>query len=68
MLIFSDGLVAIDKPYGVGISEPDNYSKKSFLLNTGTVGNSKFCISDALPLLSRELGLNSLSLIKPPER
>lgn len=74
MYVFVAGsLVAINKPYGLAIKSPapaDQQGRKKVVqtLNTAFCSNYNGDLTQILPLLAKELGLERLSIVKAPER
>lgn len=62
ILFEDDNIVAIDKPWGVGIHNAHVTIKKqtSYLMDTLHFGDPRFCIDDALPLLCERLRTKKL--------
>lgn len=70
-VVYNDGqLIAIAKPFGVGIHSP--YLKVTsnifHLLDSAIFGDPKFCIKDGLKLLSKQLGVKKLQVTKSSDR
>lgn len=65
-----DGLVIVNKPYGVGVTPPNRnkYLSESYLQNTAVLGETIETLSDALPYVAEELGYRALIPIKTPGR
>ncbi|XP_047004184.1 mitochondrial mRNA pseudouridine synthase RPUSD3-like isoform X2 [Schistocerca americana] len=65
-----DGLVILNKPYGISVKPPTkkNFLSESYLLNTAVVGDCQETLLDALPYIAEELGYRSLSPVKTPGR
>ncbi|KAK0168990.1 hypothetical protein PV327_002744 [Microctonus hyperodae] len=63
-----DGLVAINKPYGISArpQDPNVIRKKN--LPSGIVDEKNYTITDTLPSIATKLGYDSLQIVKTPER
>lgn len=64
-------IIILDKPWGVGIYQkyPAIHKKNSDLIQwAGRFGDPKFCVADALPLLSEMLGLKALVIARSLDR
>ncbi|KAL2738702.1 mitochondrial RNA pseudouridine synthase Rpusd4-like [Vespula squamosa] len=63
-----DGLVAINKPYGISAKKPlitnKNYSNTYSIVPNGI----DYTLDDSLPFLAKELGYTKLILVKTPEK
>lgn len=65
-----DKIVAIEKGWGVGVhrSHPTIKKQNFHLVEAMRFGDPRFCLDDALPLLSIRLKANSLKTIRPLDR
>ncbi|XP_067008389.2 mitochondrial mRNA pseudouridine synthase RPUSD3 isoform X2 [Anabrus simplex] len=72
MTTHDDGLVIINKPYGVGSHQPCKTSMGSAViednLNTATSDSNNFYLSTVLPQISEALGYPKLTIVKASER
>lgn len=69
VLIFfsSDGLVGLNKPYGISARIPDDNSNRN-KSPSGIVHEVSYTLSDVLPMLAKELNYESLQIIRTPEK
>lgn len=70
-VVYNDGdLIAFDKPWGVGIHVPVHTPLRQSIIGLNNIyGSPKYCIKDALELLSTRLQVNQpLHLIKSSDR
>lgn len=68
-LCFSDDLIVLNKPYGIGFSPPPEMATQHSR-RTGNilVGQKQYYLTEALPHIAGNLGYNSLTVLKKPER
>jgi hypothetical protein len=65
----SDGLLVLNKPYGVGLSRsPTTSAQHSRHTDKVIVGQSQYFLTEALPHIAGNLGYNNLTVLKMPER
>ncbi|KAG8040716.1 hypothetical protein G9C98_002712 [Cotesia typhae] len=62
-----DGLVAINKPYGIS-ARPFEFEKKKQQTISGIFNEKKYVLTDAVPNIAKELGYESLVIAKTPEK
>lgn len=70
-VIYNDGrMIAIAKPYGVGIHTPyfKATSRSKYLLESAILGDVKYCIKDGLKLLGEQLNVKNLQISKTSDR
>jgi hypothetical protein len=68
-LYFSDDLIILNKPYGIGLSPPPPVpTQHSRHMGNTLVGEKQYYLTEALPHIARNLGYNSLTVLKVPER
>ncbi|XP_063980981.1 mitochondrial mRNA pseudouridine synthase RPUSD3-like [Diachasmimorpha longicaudata] len=63
-----DGLVAINKPYGISSRTPVGDEIPVNKLPSRIPGEVNYTVKDALPAIAKRLGYESLSIIKTPEK
>ncbi|CAD6201425.1 GSCOCG00000225001-RA-CDS [Cotesia congregata] len=63
-----DGLVAINKPYGISSRPFDFENKKKQQTVSGIFNEKKYVLTDAVPHIAKELGYESLVIAKTPEK
>jgi hypothetical protein len=69
LVCVSDGLVILNKPYGIGLSPPPTMAAQhSGHTNNTFAGQSQYYLTEALPHIAGNLGFNSLTVLKIPER
>jgi hypothetical protein len=65
----SDGLLVLNKPYGLGLSPPSTTAtKQSHQTDKMIAGQRQYYLTEALPHIAGNLGYNSLTVLKTPER
>jgi hypothetical protein len=68
-LCFSDDLIILNKPYGIGLSPPPPVATQHSRHTGNTlVGQRQYYLTEALPHIAGNLGYNSLTVLKIPER
>ncbi len=70
-IVYNDSnLIAISKPWGVGIHKPEVMitNKNSHLLFGAYSGSAKYCVNDSLELLSQLLNVKKLKFVKTIDR
>jgi hypothetical protein len=68
-MYISDGLLILNKPYGVGLSPPPTTAAQhSRHTDKMIVGQSQYYLTEALPHIAGNLGYNRLTVLKIPER
>lgn len=70
ILYQDDKIVAIEKPWGVGIHRPHPTIKKQteYLMEALSFGDPRFCIDDALPFLQDNMRVKNLRTVRPLDR
>ncbi|XP_015112840.1 mitochondrial mRNA pseudouridine synthase RPUSD3 [Diachasma alloeum] len=63
-----DGLVAINKPYGISAQTLTGDEGLVNKLPSGIPNEVDYTVKDALPIIARRLGYESLRIIKTPEK
>ncbi|XP_008544089.1 mitochondrial mRNA pseudouridine synthase RPUSD3 [Microplitis demolitor] len=63
-----DGLVAINKPYGISSRTLGEEKKGKNAIISGIFNEKKYVLTDALPLIANALGYESLVIAKTPEK
>lgn len=63
-----DGLLILNKPYGVGLSHSPTSAQHSRLTDKVIVGQSQYYLTEALPHIAENLGCSNLTVLKMPER
>ncbi|XP_051175863.1 ribosomal large subunit pseudouridine synthase C-like isoform X2 [Leptopilina boulardi] len=66
-----DGLVAINKPYGIAARNRDDKDRKSRYLqeSLNKISNEvNYTLTNSLPYIAKHLGYEKLTLVKAPER
>jgi len=67
-----DGLVVINKPFGVGVLKfPEKETPAGAVkdrLYTRGIGSTKYTLQDAVPLLRKALNLPNLVLVKSTQK
>jgi hypothetical protein len=65
----ADGLVVLNKPYGIGLSPPPTVtSQHSRYTDKILDGQRQHYLTEAIPHIAGNLGYNNLSVLKIPER
>jgi hypothetical protein len=67
-MYISDGLLILNKPYGIGLSPPTTSAQHSRHTNKMIAGQSQYYLTEALPHIAENLGYNNLTVLKIPER
>jgi hypothetical protein len=68
-LHISDGLVVLNKPYGIGLSyPPTGTSQHSRYTDKILDGQRQYYLTEAVPHIAGNLGYNNLTVLKIPER
>ncbi|RWS29540.1 RNA pseudouridylate synthase domain-containing protein 3-like protein [Leptotrombidium deliense] len=70
-VVYNDkAIVAINKPWGVGIHKAQVFvdKKRSNLLLSDVIGSSKYCIADAVDILAERLKCRELRITKSIDR
>uniref|UniRef100_A0A0C9RU80 Rpusd4_1 protein n=1 Tax=Fopius arisanus TaxID=64838 RepID=A0A0C9RU80_9HYME len=68
VLYNEDGLVAINKPYGISSRTPKPNEIQVNKLPSGIPNAVDYTVADALPVIADRLGYKSLTIIKTPEK
>lgn len=64
-----DGLVVINKPYGIACRRPNELSPETaHKMNTPVANAVNYTLSDSLTFLAQELGYNKLNIVKTQEK
>lgn len=68
-LHIADGLVVLNKPYGIGLSPPPAETSQHSRY-TGMIldGQRQYYLTEAVPQIAGNLGYNNLTVLKIPER
>jgi hypothetical protein len=68
-MYISDGLLILNKPYGIGLSpSPTSSAQHSRRTDKMIVGQSQYSLTEALPHIAENLGYSNLTVLKIPER
>jgi hypothetical protein len=68
-MYISDGLLILNKPYGLGLSPPPiTAAQHSHHTEKMVGGQSQYYLTEALPHIAEHLGYNNLTVLKIPER
>jgi hypothetical protein len=68
-LHISDGLVVLNKPYGIGMLPPPVVTSQHLRYTDKILdGQRQYYLTEALPHIAENLGYNSLTVLKIPER
>lgn len=60
---FTDGLVAINKPYGISLNHAKVQKVRHFIAN-----NVEYTINEALPYIAKQLNFTELTVVNKPEK
>ncbi|XP_046835543.1 mitochondrial RNA pseudouridine synthase Rpusd4-like [Vespa crabro] len=63
-----DGLVAINKPYGISARKPTIVNKNNFNVYSIVPNSVDYTLEDSMPFLAEKLGYTELIIVKTPEK
>lgn len=66
--LFTDGLVAINKPYGISARKPIDINKNNSHPYSIVPNGVDYTLDDSMPFLAEKLGYAELFIVKTPEK